>query len=130
MVAWPLGTLPPIAGPDSAPGSLGECVQPGSPAGGTGLIVWLNACVAVWPDASVTRTVNVNVPVCDGKPTSVPSALSVVPGGTVPAASDHVSGVAETSPFALNDVNEKSFTSVVTPVSQTPFGHGSPNGVA
>src|ERR1700760_2771655 len=104
MVAWPLGALPPIAAPDSAPGSFGECVQRGSPAGGTGLIVWLNACVADWPAPSVTRTVNVTAPVCDGKPISVPSGCSAVPGGRVPAASDQVIGVAERSPFALNDV--------------------------
>ena len=78
----------------------------------------------------MTRTVNVNVPVCDGKPTSVPSGLSVVPGGTVPAASDQVSGAAERSPSALNDVKEKSLTSVVTPVSHTPPTHAAPGGVA
>src|SRR3954447_17558050 len=104
MLAWPLGTLPPIAAPDSAPGSFGECVQRGSPAGGIGLIVWLNAWVAVRPFASLTRTVNVNVPVCDGKPTSVPSGFSVVPGGSVPPASDQVIGVAVRSPSALNVV--------------------------
>src|SRR3954451_5784654 len=104
MAAWPLGALPPIAAPDSAPGSPGECVQRGSPAGGTGTIVWLNACVAVRPVASVTRTVKVNVPVWVGKPISVPSGSRVGRGGTVPAASDHTSGVAEVSPPALNAV--------------------------
>ena len=103
MLAWPLGALPPIAAPDSVPGSFGECVQCGSPAGGTGLIVWLNACVAVRPAASETRTVNVNLPVCEGKPISVPSGFSVVPGGSVPEASDQVIGVAERSPFAFSE---------------------------
>src|SRR3954452_11315655 len=104
MVACPLGVLPPIAAPVNAPGSFGECVQRGSPATGTGTIVWLNACVAVRPVASLTRTVKLNVPVCVGKPISVPSDASAVPGGTAPAASDHTSGVAEVSPPALNAV--------------------------
>ena len=100
MFACPLGVLPPIGAPDSAPGSPGECVQRGSPAAGTGRMVWVNACVAVPPAASVTRMVNANVPVCDGTPISVPFGCSIVPGGSVPAATENVAGAGK-SPAAL-----------------------------
>src|ERR1700759_4390698 len=109
MLAEPLGVLPPIAGPDIAPFSLGEPWQRGSPGAGTGEMPRLKACVAVWPLASLTRTVKNDVPTWVGEPGSVPSGLRVRPGGSVPAATDHASGVAK-SPSAEKPERKKLFT--------------------
>ncbi len=45
----------------------------------------MNGFVAVWPKASVTRTVNVEAPLPDGVPTIDPLAVKDSPAGSEPA---------------------------------------------
>jgi hypothetical protein len=45
--------------------------------------------VAEWDAASVTRAVKVKVPFAVGVPFSTPAVLSVRPGGSAPADTDH-----------------------------------------
>ena len=51
-----------------------------------------SACVAVAPNASVTRTVKFDVPAVVGLPEMTPAADRVSPAGSEPDASDQVSG--------------------------------------
>src|SRR5437763_13829717 len=51
-----------------------------------------NEPCAKTPRASVTRAVNVKLPVVVGEPLSTPAALRARPGGIVPAGCDHRSG--------------------------------------
>jgi hypothetical protein len=75
---------------------------------------------AVAPAASVTVTVNVEVPVALGAPRRRPDGRSVNPAGTCP---DHVYGAVP--PLARKLVEKKFLTNTLwpAPMSQTPFAH-------
>src|SRR3954453_23561986 len=77
-----------------------------------------NVPVAVDPSASVTVTLNVDVPSVVGDPRTSPEGLSARPGGTVP---DHVYG--EWPPLARKLVLKKLLTNALLPAatSHTPF---------
>src|SRR5947209_16097350 len=70
--AWPLGVLPPIAGPViDALTLLGWPLifaQPAGPSGGGGVTLMLNCWLAVLPVESVAMTVKVDVPTVVGDP--------------------------------------------------------------
>src|SRR3954453_12215701 len=79
-----------------------------------------NVPVAVDPSASVTVTLNVDVPSVVGDPRTSPEGLSARPAGTAP---DHVYG--EWPPLARKPVEKKLLTNTLlpAPMSHTPFVH-------
>src|SRR3954447_3667870 len=101
-VAPPLGVWPPIAEPLSDSRTFPPVWQPGGVGGGGSVTVSENLPVAVEPLASVTVTLNVDVPLTVGAPSRSPDGRSVSPGGTCP---DHVYGAVP--PFALKVVVKK-----------------------
>ena len=56
-------------------------------------MVMLVAWVAVWPLASVTLTVKLEVPVAVGVPVRFPSALRLMPAGRLPLLTDQAYGL-------------------------------------
>src|SRR5436305_12083772 len=89
--AWPLGVLPPIAGPviDALtllgwPPIFG---QPAGPSGGGGVTLMLNCWLAVLPIESVALTEKVDTPTVVGDPVICPLGASVTPAGRAPPAS-------------------------------------------
>src|SRR5919197_687945 len=119
-VAWPLGVLPLNAGPLKGSLSVPPVWQPDGLGGGGSVTVSEKLPVAVAPLASVTVTVNVDVPFTVGEPSRRPDGRSVSPAGTCP---DHLYGAVP--PVALKVVVKKLFTKTLlpAPTSQTLFAH-------
>src|SRR5919204_3168523 len=78
-VASPLGVRPLKVGPLSGSFSVPPVWQPGGEGGGGSVTVSENEPLAVAPDASVTVTVNTEVPFVVGEPKTSPDGRSVSP---------------------------------------------------
>src|SRR3954452_14324960 len=119
-VADPLGVRLLKAGPLRASFLIPPVWQPPGVGPGGLATVSENLPVAVDPSASVTVTLNVDVPSMVGDPKTRPEGLSTRPTGTTP---DHVYG--EWPPLARKPVEKKLLTNTLlpAPMSHTPFAH-------